>query len=38
MNATLLKARQRETAEELGAPIQTPRATYADADDADTSF
>ena len=38
MNATLLKARQRETADELGAPIQTPRAMYADADDADTSF
>ncbi|MBP5627793.1 hypothetical protein J6X96_06485 [bacterium] len=38
MNATLLKERKRETAEELGAPIQTPRASYEDAQDADTSL
>jgi len=38
MNATLLKERKREMAEEPGDPIQTPRATYEDAEDADTSL
>ena len=38
MNATLLKERKREMAEDPGDPIQTPRATYEDAEDADTSL
>ena len=38
MNATLLKERKRETAEETGAPVQKPREIYENADDADTDL